>query len=120
MGSGWKLGARVAPSAMAAAFPAGAAAVGSNPILTAGASAKWTTLYKSPLAIEGLTGDHQGNICITRTICGLPRTNATRSTGRDQRAAKWRATRDADEPRVAGPCPVRYAVGRQPARQLAE
>ena len=37
-----------------------------DPIAAAGAAAKWTTVYKSPLAIEGLTGDHQGNLYIAQ------------------------------------------------------
>jgi len=37
-----------------------------DPLAAAGATAKWTTVYKSPLAIEGLTGDHQGNLYIAQ------------------------------------------------------
>jgi sugar lactone lactonase YvrE len=42
------------------------AATEGDPIAAAGASAKWTTVYKSPLGIEGLTGDHQGNLYIAQ------------------------------------------------------
>ena len=48
----------------------GATALGANPtgdpIAAAGAAAKWTTVYKSPLAIEGLAGDRQGNLYIAQ------------------------------------------------------
>ena len=44
----------------------GATAKEGDPIVAAGATAKWTTVYKSPLAIEGLTGDHQGNLYIAQ------------------------------------------------------
>ena len=48
----------------AAAF--GATAKEGDPIVAAGAAAKWTTVYRSPLAIEGLTGDHQGNLYVAQ------------------------------------------------------
>jgi sugar lactone lactonase YvrE len=44
----------------------GATAKEGDPIAAAGATAKWTTVYKSPLAIEGLAGDHQGNLYIAQ------------------------------------------------------
>jgi sugar lactone lactonase YvrE len=46
--------------ALAAGPPAG------DRIAAAGAPAKWTTVYKSPVAIEGLTGDHQGNLYVAQ------------------------------------------------------
>jgi sugar lactone lactonase YvrE len=42
------------------------AATGTDPIAAAGVAPKWTTVYKSPLGIEGLTGDHQGNLYIAQ------------------------------------------------------
>lgn len=53
----------VAAAVLTGAAPA---ATGTDPIATAGAAAKWTTVYKSPLGIEGLTGDHQGNLYIAQ------------------------------------------------------
>jgi sugar lactone lactonase YvrE len=44
----------------------GATSAPGDPIAAAGATAKWTTVYKSPLAIEGLTGDHQGNLYVAQ------------------------------------------------------
>src|SRR5439155_12285971 len=44
----------------------GATAAGGDPIAASGAAAKWTSVYRSPLAIEGLTGDHQGNLYIAQ------------------------------------------------------
>jgi sugar lactone lactonase YvrE len=52
--------------AAAAATALGATAKEGDPIAAAGAAAKWTTVYKSPLAIEGLTGDHQGNLYVAQ------------------------------------------------------
>src|SRR6266576_647603 len=52
--------------ATAAATALGATTKEGDPIAAAGAAAKWTTVYRSPLAIEGLTGDHQGNLYIAQ------------------------------------------------------
>jgi len=41
-----------------------ATATGGDSIATAGASSQWTTVFKSPLAIEGLTGDDDGNLYV--------------------------------------------------------
>jgi sugar lactone lactonase YvrE len=43
-----------------------ATAANPDPIGAAGAAATWTTVYKSPLAIEGLTGDRQGNLYVAQ------------------------------------------------------
>src|SRR5438477_11539524 len=58
--------AGIASAAGAAVFAPAAAGATGDPIAAAGAAAKWTTVYKSPLAIEGLTGDHQGNLYIAQ------------------------------------------------------
>jgi sugar lactone lactonase YvrE len=44
----------------------GATAGGGDQLAATGASATWTTVFKSPLAIEGLTGDDQGNLYIAQ------------------------------------------------------
>src|SRR3954454_21716601 len=61
MKAGWCV-----PFVAAAALVAGASAAGGDPIAATGAAARWTTVYKSPLAIEGLTGDHQGNLYVVQ------------------------------------------------------
>ena len=43
-----------------------ASAGGGDSLARVGAAAHWTTVYKSPLAIEGLTGDDQGNLYIAQ------------------------------------------------------
>src|SRR5689334_19466605 len=62
----WLVALPVAAATAAAAGAFGAGAPDGDTITSVGAAAKWTTVYKSPLAIEGLTGDHQGNLYIAQ------------------------------------------------------
>ena len=63
---GWLwLGAGLAAIATSVAV-LGATATGGDSIASAGASAQWTTVFKSPLAIEGLTGDDDGNLYVAQ------------------------------------------------------
>jgi sugar lactone lactonase YvrE len=66
MSVGSKLAGGLALIAGAAALVIATAGAGGDPLVAAGAAAKWTTVYKSPLAIEGLAGDHQGNLYIAQ------------------------------------------------------
>jgi len=70
-------GAALAAAGAAAATVAviGATAGGGDQLAAIGASASWTTVYKSPLGIEGLTGDADGNLYIAQrggTTGGVP------------------------------------------------
>jgi sugar lactone lactonase YvrE len=60
----WLGGAIAAIAASVAVV--GATATGGDSIAAAGASAQWTTVFKSPLAIEGLTGDDDGNLYVAQ------------------------------------------------------
>jgi sugar lactone lactonase YvrE len=63
----WAGAALAAAGAAAAAVAViGATAGGGDRLAAIGASATWTTVYKSPLAIEGLTGDADGNLYIAQ------------------------------------------------------
>lgn len=61
-------GAALAAAGAAAATVAviGATAGGGDQLAAIGASASWTTVYKSQLGIEGLTGDADGNLYIAQ------------------------------------------------------
>lgn len=60
----WVGGALAAIAASVAVI--GATATGGDSISAAGASANWTTVFKSPLPIEGLTGDDDGNLYVAQ------------------------------------------------------
>jgi sugar lactone lactonase YvrE len=62
------VGSALAAAGAAAATVAviGATAGGGDHLTAIGSSATWTTVYKSPLAIEGLTGDADGNLYIAQ------------------------------------------------------
>jgi sugar lactone lactonase YvrE len=60
----WVGGALAATAAAVAVL--GATATGGDSIAVAGAAAQWTTVFKSPLAIEGLTGDDDGNLYVAQ------------------------------------------------------
>jgi len=60
----WLGGALTAIAASVAVV--GATATGGDSIAAAGASAHWTTVFKSTLAIEGLTGDDDGNLYVAQ------------------------------------------------------
>jgi sugar lactone lactonase YvrE len=59
------VGGALAATAAAVAV-LGATATGGDSIAVAGASAQWTTVFKSPLTIEGLTGDDDGNLYVAQ------------------------------------------------------
>jgi sugar lactone lactonase YvrE len=60
----WLGGALAAIAASVAVVSA--TATGGDSIAAAGASAHWTTVFKSTLAIEGLTGDDDGNLYVAQ------------------------------------------------------
>ena len=59
----WFAAALVAAGALTGLI---ASAGGGDSLARLGAAAHWTTVYKSPLAIEGLTGDDQGNLYVAQ------------------------------------------------------
>jgi sugar lactone lactonase YvrE len=62
----WAGAALAAAGAAATVAVIGATAGGGDQLASIGGSATWTTVYKSPLAIEGLTGDADGNLYIAQ------------------------------------------------------
>jgi sugar lactone lactonase YvrE len=64
----WVIAALAAAGASVAVV--GATATRGDSIEDAGASAQWTTVFKSPLPIEGLTGDDDGNLYVAQRGSG--------------------------------------------------
>jgi sugar lactone lactonase YvrE len=64
----WVIAALAAAGATVAVV--GATATRGDSIEDAGASAQWTTAFKSPLPIEGLTGDDDGNLYVVQRGAG--------------------------------------------------